>query len=126
MAEKRDLTPAEFEVMDILWKKGRATIREVHAELYKERQLAYTTISTMLNRIKDKGFVDAKVKDFAYVFTPLVQRDQVVQRKLDDLVRHILGGNIGPLAAYIAEKTNLTQKQLETLDEIVKSEPKDE
>jgi predicted transcriptional regulator len=121
MADMRDLPQAEFEVMDVLWDMGEATVKDVLAALGRERKPAYTTVATLLNRLRDKGYVDAEERNFAYVYRPLVPREQVVRRKLDDLVQRVLGGSIGPLAAYIAEKKNLTAQQIRQLEEIVGS-----
>lgn len=121
MAKMRDLSRAEFEVMDILWRKGRAKVREVQVALGQERKLAYTTVATLLNRLRDKGYVDAQEKDFAYEFRPLVEREQVVRRKLDDLVKRVFHGDVAPLAAYIAENRDLTPEQIAALEEITKS-----
>ena len=121
MSNMRDLPQGEFEVMDVLWKKGEATVKEVLSALEAGRKLAYTTVATLLNRLRDKGYVEAEERNFAYVYRPLVQRDQVVRRKLDDLVRRVLGGSMSPLAAYIAERKNLTPEQIRMLEEIVGS-----
>jgi predicted transcriptional regulator len=86
MSGMKDRPQAEFEVMSVLWQKGEATVREVHAELSRKSNRAYNTIATILTRLKEKGYVDAVERNFAYVFRPLVQRDQVVRRKVDDLV----------------------------------------
>jgi predicted transcriptional regulator len=122
MSDIKDLPQGEFEVMDVLWQRGEATVKEVLAVLSKDRKLAYTTVATLLTRLKDKGYVSAEERNFAYVFKPLVQRDRVVKRKLDDMVKHILGGRLAPLAAYIAENRNLTPEQIALLEDIAKSE----
>lgn len=122
MAKKADLSPAEFEVMDALWRKGHATVKEIQAELGSERKMAYTTIATLLGRMKDKGYVDAVEKNFAYEYHPLVERDQVVRRKVNELVKRVLGGDISPLAAYIVENRKLTPEQIRTLEEIIRSD----
>jgi predicted transcriptional regulator len=112
--------------MDVLWEKGEATVKEVQAALEKERVPAYTTVATLLNRLRDRGYVAAEERNFAYVYKPLVEREQVVRRKLDDVVRRILGGKIAPLAAYIAEKKNLTPEQLKMLKDIIEKAPEDD
>jgi BlaI family penicillinase repressor len=122
MADVKDLPQAEFEVMEVLWRRGEGTGKEIQKELGKKKKLAYTTISTLLTRLRERGYVDAEERNFAYVFRPKVARDQVVRRKLGDLVERILGGQVGPLAAYIAENRNLTPEQIAALEEIVKSE----
>ncbi|MHB1458060.1 MAG: BlaI/MecI/CopY family transcriptional regulator [Armatimonadota bacterium] len=121
MKKKPDLSPAEFEVMDIVWKRGNATVKEIQADLGPDRPLAITTICTLLFRMKEKGYVKAVEKGMAYVYHPLAKRDEVVRNKLGDLVDHILGGDVAPLATYIVENTDLTPSQIEALEAIIKS-----
>jgi BlaI family transcriptional regulator, penicillinase repressor len=122
MADVKDLPQAEFEVMEVLWRRGEGTGKEIQAELGKKKKLAYTTISTLLTRLRERGYVEAEERNFAYVFRAKVAREQVVRRKLGDLVERILGGQVGPLAAYIAENRKLTPEQIAALEEIVKAE----
>jgi BlaI family transcriptional regulator, penicillinase repressor len=118
----RDIPQAEFEVMEVLWQKGEATVKEVQALLGKDRKSAYTTVATLLTRLKEKGYVSAEERSFAYVFRPLVPRERVVRYKLDDLVRRVLGGKLAPLAAYIAENRKLSKQQIEALEAIIRAE----
>jgi len=126
MAEIKDLPRAELRVMEVLWAKGEATVKQVREELSKERPLAKNTVGTLLARLRERGYVEAEERDFAYVFRPLVSRDQVVRRKLDDLVTQVLGGDLGPLALYIAEKRRLTPERLAALERIMRLEPEKE
>lgn len=128
MRKVRDLPPAELDVMNVLWQKREANTKEIQAALGEEKKLAYTTVATLLSRLREKGYVEAEERNFAYVYRPLVKREQVVKRKLDDLVKRLLGGDVTPLAAYIAENKKLTPKQVEALEDIVqsKSEPEKE
>lgn len=121
MKKKPDLSPAEFEVMDIIWKRGTATVKEIQSDLGPDRPLAITTICTLLSRMKDKGYVKPVEKGMAYVYHPLAERDQVVRHKLGDLVDRVLGGDVAPLATYIVENTDLTPGQIEALEAIIKS-----
>jgi BlaI family transcriptional regulator, penicillinase repressor len=122
MADIRDLPQAEFDVMEVLWRRGEGTGKQIQVELAKKKQLAYTTVSTFLTRLRERGYVEAEERSFAYVFRPIVPREQVVRRKLDDLVNRVLGGQLGPLAAYIADNRRLTPEQIAALEEIVKAE----
>jgi len=116
------MSRAEFEIMDVLWRMERATVKEIQAELGDKRKLAYSTVSTLLGRLRDKGYVEATEKNFAYQFRPKVKREQVIRRKLDELVNRILGGDVAPLTAYIAQNRNLTTEQIKALEEIAKSD----
>lgn len=126
MLDRPDLSPGEFEIMDVLWGRERATVREVQEALEPGKQLSRSAISTILGRMKEKGYVDARERNFAWEFRPLVRREQVVRRKLDDLVDRLFGGDIAPLAAYLADIRKLTPEQMKALEEIAKSEPRGE
>ena len=125
MSEIRDLPQAEYDVMDVLWRRGEATVKEVHADLNARRKLAYTTVGTLLGRLREKGYVDAYERGFAYVFRPLIAREQAQKRKLDDLVKRVFGGSLAPLAAYLAENSTLTPEQIAAIEEIVRSGAKE-
>lgn len=117
-----DLSPAEFEIMEILWARGDSSTREIVSSLSRGRKVAYNTVSTVLARLREKGYVEAREQNFAYVYRPLVDRGQAVDRKLDDLVNSVLGGSLSPLATYIAKKRKLTPDQVKALEEIIKSQ----
>lgn len=122
----KDLPPSEFEIMRVIWERGAATVRDVHDELSKDRRLAYTSISSLLSRLRDKGYVEVEEQGTAYVYRPLISQDQVVLKKVDDLITRVLGGNLGPVANYIARSRKLTPEQMAALEAIVKSERADE
>ena len=126
MAERPDLSPGEFEIMDVLWDRGHASVREVQEALEPAKSLSRSAIATILGRMKEKGYVDALEKNFAWEYRPLAKREQVVRRKLDDLVDRLFGGDIAPLAAYIADIRKLTPEQMKLLEEIAKSGPRRE
>ena len=121
MTMKPDLSPGEFEIMDVLWRLGQASVRQIREALWPRKQLSHSAIATVLSRMKEKGYVDAREKNFAWQFRPLAERDQVVRRKLDDLVDRLLGGDIAPIAAYLAETRDLTPEQIQALQEIVEA-----
>jgi predicted transcriptional regulator len=121
MTELRDLPPSQVEIMEVLWKKGEATVRDIFEELFPRRKLAYKTVATLLMRLRDRGYVEAEERNFAYTFRPLVERDQVVNRKLEDLVTRVLGGDLTPLALYMAKHGDkLSTEQIDTLEEVVR------
>lgn len=126
MMQKPDLSVGEFEIMDVLWEHGNASIREIQAFLEPTKKLSRSAIGTILTRMKEKGYIDAREKNFAWEFRPVVKRDQVVRRKLDDLVDRLFGGDVTPLAAYLADVRKLTPEQIRLLEDIAKSEPRRE
>ncbi|MHB0998510.1 MAG: BlaI/MecI/CopY family transcriptional regulator [Armatimonadota bacterium] len=119
MGRLPDLTPAELEIMDILWTTGEASGKQIHAVLSDKRKIAYTTVATVLTRLKEKGYVDARELNFAYTYKPLVTREQVQTRKLDDLINDVLQGSLSPIAAYIAKNRKLSEEDIRVLEQIL-------
>ncbi|HKE56371.1 MAG TPA: BlaI/MecI/CopY family transcriptional regulator [Pyrinomonadaceae bacterium] len=74
------LTPLELEIMHVLWETGPANVQTVQQKL--NRELAYTTVQTMLNILHKKGKVKRNLKDRAYFYKPAVSRKQVVSNRL--------------------------------------------
>lgn len=60
----------ESQVMDIVWARGEATVRDVHEAITRRRPLAYTTIMTVMSRLADKGVLRRKLADGAYRYRP--------------------------------------------------------
>lgn len=101
--------------MDIIWKRGTATFKEIQADLGSNRPLAITTICTLVSRMKAKGYAESVTKSMAYKYHPLVTRDRVVQRKLDDFVNCILDSDMTLIVEYLIEHSELTPDQLVVL-----------
>ena len=83
------LTPLELEIMHVLWETGPANVQSVQQHL--ERELAYTTVQTMLNILHREGKVKRTLKDRAYFYKPVVSRSQVVGQHMSDIVGIDLG-----------------------------------
>ena len=67
------LTELELELMNVLWRKGRATVQEIRDALAEQRPLAYTSISTMMGILEKKGYVNHESVGRSYVYSPLVE-----------------------------------------------------
>ena len=111
------LTPLELEIMHVLWETGAANVQTVQQQL--KRELAYTTVQTMLNLLHRKGKVKRKLKDRAYVYQPTVSRKQVVRQTLSDMVERLFGGSAESLVMSLVETKHLTAKKLARLNQLL-------
>jgi len=120
------LTPLEFEIMNVLWETGPANVQTVQQHL--ARELAYTTVQTMLNILHRKGKVKRTLKDRAYFYKPAVSRRQVVGQTLGDLVDRLFGGSAESLVMSLVETKHLTAEKLARLNRLLAAprEEKDE
>ncbi|HTB12991.1 MAG TPA: BlaI/MecI/CopY family transcriptional regulator [Bryobacteraceae bacterium] len=89
MARKKspNLTDAELRLMDVLWEKGQATVSDVADALPQNPALAYSTVLTTLRILETKGFVRHTKDGRAFVYHPLVGREQARESAVTHLVR---------------------------------------
>src|SRR5215475_4715404 len=101
------LTKLELQILDALWARGKASIREIQ-EAFPEPRPAYSTIQTIVYRLETKGSV-RRVRKIgnADIFEPLVARDVTQLRILDDILSYF-GGKAQPMMARLAEAGKLT------------------
>src|SRR5882724_5843707 len=116
--KSENLTPLELEIMHVLWAEGPANVQLVQQLL--PRELAYTTVQTMLNILHRKGRVKRALKDRAYVYKPAVTRPQFVSRHLGDLVDRLFGGSAENLVMSLVEAKHLTPQKLARLNKLLK------
>jgi len=112
------LTPLELEIMHVLWETGPANVQTVQQKL--PRELAYTTVQTMLNILHRKGKVKRTLKERAYFYRPAVSRSQVVRQAVSDLVEHLFGGSAESLVMSLVETRHLDAEKLTRLNRLVK------
>ena len=112
------LTRLELEIMHVLWETGAANVQTVQQQL--KRELAYTTVQTMLNILHRKGKVKRTLKDRAYFYEPVVSRDQVVSHTVSDMVDRLFGGSAESLVMSLVETKHLTPEKLDRLNKLLK------
>lgn len=84
------LGPLELELMQILWLRGQSNVREVVCRL--GRPLAYTTVMTTLDRLYKKGFLNRRMPDRAFVYSPRFSREEWERRRAESVVAGWLAG----------------------------------
>ena len=112
------LTRLELQILEILWARGNASIREVQGS-FPEPRPAYTTIQTTVYRMEGKGAVKRIRKiGNAHLFEPLVSRDIARRRLLDDILS-LFGGRAQPMMAQLAEVGKLTREDVRELERTI-------
>lgn len=112
------LTPLEFEIMNVLWETGPANVQTVQSRL-AGRELAYTTVQTMLNVLHRKGKVKRQLKDRAYVYSPVFSRQKAVQKAVGEMLDRFFGGSADSLVLNLLETQTLTPETLARLQTMV-------
>jgi BlaI family transcriptional regulator, penicillinase repressor len=115
--KNEQLTPLELEIMHVLWETAPANVQTVQQGL--KRELAYTTVQTMLNILHRKGKVKRNLKDRAYFYKPTVSQKQIISQTIGDLVERLFGGSAESLVMSLVETKHLTAEKLARLNRMV-------
>src|SRR6266550_208173 len=113
------LTRLELQILEALWTRGRASIREIQ-ESFPEPRPAYTTIQTTVYRLEGKKAVRRVRKiSNAHIFEPIVARDVTRHRLLDEILS-FFGGRPQPMMAQLAEAGKVTLEDVRELEKTIK------
>ncbi|MBL8114552.1 MAG: BlaI/MecI/CopY family transcriptional regulator [Acidobacteria bacterium] len=105
------LTDAEWRVMDAVWKKHPASVREVHEALLEDTGWAYTTVKTMLTRLAEKGALSLGKDGTVSLFSPLVTRDAAQRTAVSTLLSRAFDGTVGGLFQHLLGAGELGPKE---------------
>lgn len=111
----------ELQIMKIVWDQGRVTVRDVYQRLLERRQVAYTTVMTMMNILEQKGFLKRiPGGDRAFVYEPARSRKSVTRAMVNEFLERVFGGSANPLMVHLIEDRHLTRKDLDELRRMIK------
>jgi len=115
----RAMSPAETEILRLVWQLEAASGQGVCEALPPERKIAYKTVQTLLRRLEEKGYLQHKSEGKAHVFVPAVRREQVVRRTVLDFVDRLFGGDPKPLMQFLAQDGHLEAEDLDELKKLI-------
>lgn len=105
-------TPAELEVLRILWQRSPLSVREVMNVLNRRRRRAYTSVMSLLNVMTDKGLLARKPLGRAFVYVPKAGRRKTMRRMLADLLGRGFEGSASLMVAHLLEEANPTADEM--------------
>lgn len=116
---KEKLGEAELEVLRFVSDRDGTTVREAAEHFATERGLARTTVLTMMERLRKKGFLTREAHEGGFRYRPSQAKAAVLRGLVGDFVERTLGGSLQPFVAYLAEKRGVTPQELEELKALV-------
>jgi BlaI family penicillinase repressor len=114
------MSPAETEVLRLVWQAREATVQEVYEALPVGRQVTYVTVATLLRRLEEKGYLKHRRRGKAFVYAPAARKEEVIRRTIGDLVERLFGGNPVPLMQHLAQHSGITDEDIERLKKLAK------
>jgi BlaI family transcriptional regulator, penicillinase repressor len=110
-----DLSPAQREIMEIVWDRGEVTAAEVRRVLARTRGVARNTVRTLLERMEDKGWLAHRVEGRTFLYAAARPRRDTVGRKVREVVDTVCGGSPEALVAALIDYRGLKPDELERI-----------
>ncbi|MCH8878648.1 MAG: BlaI/MecI/CopY family transcriptional regulator [Planctomycetes bacterium] len=114
------LGSTEQEVLQALWGVGRGNVRQVLNEMHaRGRNLAYTTVQTMLTRLEQKGFVESDKSGMAYIYRAAVGREEVMRSRVRSVVEQFFDGAAAPLVLQLIQTEKFSADEISELHKLI-------
>jgi len=90
-------TESELEILQVIWKKGQCTVRDVHEELTKSKDAGYTTTLKLMQIMHDKGLVERDTTAKTHLYKALITREEAQKTALDKIISTVFKGSTSDL-----------------------------
>jgi predicted transcriptional regulator len=119
----RELTRAEEQVMQILWKIGKGFVKDI-LEHFDEPKPAYNTVSTIVRILQEKGFVSHTAYGRTHEYYPVVTKDEYSKSHLKSFVHDYFSNSFEKMVSFFARDKGISVKEMEEIMKIMEEEMK--
>lgn len=110
-----ELSPAQREIMEIVWELGEASVSDVRAKLPEGRQAARNTVRTLLERMEQKGWLTHREDGRTYIYSATRPRDASIGQKVVGIIDDVCGGSPEALVTALLDYRGLTRGELKRI-----------
>ena len=122
---RKILGDLESDIMEIIWDNGDITVRQVFENLNEKRNLAYTTVMTVMSRLADKGLLEKVKEGAAFVYCAQFSREEFTQSTLKKVIGELLGDFAAPVISQFVDSVGDVQPdKLEELARLIEEKRK--
>lgn len=112
-------TEGELELLQVLWSRGTATVREVHDEIAKRHHVGYTSVLKLLQIMAEKGLVQRNEAGKAHLYRATVSQEETQSQMLRDLSDRLFSGSAAQLAMHALSMQPASAKELEEVRKLL-------
>ncbi len=116
---ERLLTDVELELMTILWRRGEGSVADVIEQLPKGRELAYTSVSTILRILEQKGVLKTRKEGRGHVYIPILRKAEYEAKAVKHVVDRVFDGTPVALVKQLLSSVDVTDAELKELRELL-------
>src|SRR5882757_8498142 len=120
MGKTENIGRAELEILLYVQDHHPASVREVANHFAETKGNVRTTILTVLERLRKKGYLKRRKIDHLFRYVPSSPKANMLQTLVDDFVEKALGGSVSPFLAYLVRDAKLTNEELDELKQLVR------
>jgi len=115
-------TDTELEILRVLWTTGPASLGKVYEELRRQREVAKTTVATMLKLMLDKKLVRRQQGPRGYLWSAAVSRRQTAAKMVGKLIAGVFDGSAQRMVAHLVEAGDITEEDLDEMRRMVRKQ----
>lgn len=119
---KKSLTPlgeTEMEVLHHVWDLGEATVKEVRNRILENREVAYTTIMTVMKNLAEKGYLKYRKDGVTYVYSAAREPESVRSNLIKDLVSKVFKGSPKELVQTLVQSEDLSESDINEIKSLI-------
>lgn len=119
---KKSLTPlgeTEMEVLHHVWELEEATVKQVQARILESRDVAYTTIMTVMKNLADKGYLKYRKDGVTYVYSPAQKPESVQSSLVKDLISKVFKGSPMELVQTLVNSEDLSDEERKEIKDMI-------
>jgi len=105
--------------MKILWDKSEASVAEVHKSLEGGRELAYTTVATMLRKMEARALVRHRLEGRSFVYEPVVREAAVSRGMADHLLDRLFEGSLADMVRHLLTTREVSREELSKIEQLI-------
>jgi BlaI family transcriptional regulator, penicillinase repressor len=110
----------QLRILQVLWDKPDSTVGDVHAELFPERRLAYTTIATMLRKMEVRGLVSHRGEGRAFLYRAAVGAEKVGRDAGEHFVERLFDGSLADAVSHLLKTREVSREELDRLEKMIR------
>jgi BlaI family penicillinase repressor len=121
-----NLSNFELEVMRLIWRDKEVIVPDLHRELAQDRDLSYSTVKTIVDRLEEKGAIN-RIRTYGrtILYGPAIAEKTLAKPLVNDLLRRLFGGEARPLISHLLKDENLSLDDLAYLEDVIARKRKD-
>jgi len=117
--ELPELTPAQGEIMDIVWERGEVSASEVRQILSRARAVARNTVRTLLERMEEKGWLTHREEGRTFLYSAAQPRQATIGQRVREVVETVCGGSAETLVTALLDYRGLSSGELERIRQML-------